>query len=711
MVFEVYDAERDPVLQGFTEGSYDIIIAYMVIHATAKLDETMRNVRRLLKPGGFLLVGEGGRDGPLQACAGFIFGSLPGWWRGVDEGRNLSPLMNVSEWDTILKCTGFSGIDTVSPARLLDNFGIILFVSQAVDEHINLIRDSLSFSSWANNKRIVIIGGQTTPVAHVAHKLESIFTHLGSQVDVYNTLEQTVDCVFDTKTTIVSLTELDWPIFKDITPERWCSFRRLFESEVTLLWLTNGRLESEPYSNMTVGFGRSAVHEQDGLRLQFLDIPDIGQIDVRTIAEALVRLANCELDGQESLHTFEPEIVIDGGGRRWVPRLNLVSAANQRYNSVQRPAVKQVNMSKSVVELQRNGNGFNVRQLSRRETSKEPVGCETIELRTTHTVLSALKTPLGHKFLALAVDSSGNRYLTLVPFLTSMLKIPVGSAVLYNHPGLSEASLLTIISAHLTSTAIMNPLVAGQKLVCLNASNAITHAITAQASIRGVEVFFMRDSVDSVPFSSSCTKLSPYLSRSELGEIIPHKIDSFVSFSRDITENDFTITSTLSSHCYKETNNTVFSSDAIETEPAHSAILGDILQNALRHIADQDGKYIIKAVNLEQLSSEESIEDPLTVVDWTASTSVLARITRLDIKGLFKESRTYWLCGLSGALGISLCDWMIDRGVRYLVLTSRNPKIDPTWIKAHRSKGVNVEILRWYVRRKRCLPLVPASLC
>ena len=77
MVFKVCDAERDPIAQGFTEGSYDVIIAYMVIHATAKLDETMRNLRRLLKPGGFLLVGEGGRDGPLQACAGFIFGPCP----------------------------------------------------------------------------------------------------------------------------------------------------------------------------------------------------------------------------------------------------------------------------------------------------------------------------------------------------------------------------------------------------------------------------------------------------------------------------------------------------------------------------------------------------------------------------------------------------------------------------------------------------------
>src|SRR5438045_693306 len=36
--------------QGFTEHSYDMIFASFVIHATKKLEHTMRNVRRLLKP-------------------------------------------------------------------------------------------------------------------------------------------------------------------------------------------------------------------------------------------------------------------------------------------------------------------------------------------------------------------------------------------------------------------------------------------------------------------------------------------------------------------------------------------------------------------------------------------------------------------------------------------------------------------------------------
>ena len=703
MIFKVCDAEKNPLGQGYTEGSYDVIIAYMVIHATAKLDETMRNLRRLLKPGGFLVIGEGGSDGPLQAGAGFIFGPLPGWWRGVEEGRNLSPLINVSQWDAILKSTGFSGIDTISPPQLLDTFGIILFVSQAVDERINFIREPLSSSANTMNKWVVIVGGQTPAVASLAQGLETIFTQLGNLVYVYKTLEEVDDKVLDAESTVISLTELDWPVFKDITPERWYSFRQFFETERTVLWLTSGRLEDEPYSNMTIGFGRSAVHEENGLRLQFLDIPDVGQIDARVVAETVVRLNAKELDAEDILFTVEQEIIIDAEGHHLVPRLNPISAANDRYNSISRPMVEKIDVGKSVVELQRDGNSCAVRQLSRYETSKEPRGGNTIELHITHTVLSALKTPLGPKFLALAVDSSGKRYLTLVPSLTSVLKVPEESAVLCNHLGLADESLLTLTAAHLIAITIVNPLIAGQRLLSYNTSNAIAQAITAQASLKDIEVIFTTDYADSASIPSSSMRLPPYLARSDLSEMLPSNIASFVSFSNETTENELTILSTLSSHCHKATTKTIFSPDAVNTGPSRADILGEILRSVVGNIEDQDYSDTIKTVSLGGLSSGERTEDPLTIIDWTAPTSVSARITRLDIKPLFKSDKTYWLCGLSGALGISLCDWMIDRGVRYLVLTSRNPKIDPAWIEDHKRNGVIVKILLWYVFRSESL--------
>ncbi|RYO86811.1 hypothetical protein DL766_000149 [Monosporascus sp. MC13-8B] len=96
--------------QRLTKGSYDVIIASLVFHAARDLAQTLRNVRRLLKPGGYLLLLEITENDQMRF--GLLFGGLQGWWLGYDDGRALSPCVGLEEWPTLLKLTGFSGIDT-----------------------------------------------------------------------------------------------------------------------------------------------------------------------------------------------------------------------------------------------------------------------------------------------------------------------------------------------------------------------------------------------------------------------------------------------------------------------------------------------------------------------------------------------------------------------------------------------------------------------
>ena len=335
MGFKVCDVEKDPLAQGFTEGGHDVIVASLVIHATVHLENTMRNIRKLLKPGGFLVIGEGCREGPIQSGAGFIFGTLLGWWLGVPEGRDLSPFIDVSEWDDLLRRTGFSGVDTIAPPKFLETFGMLLFVSQAVNDRVDFIRDPLSAPAKPSIKKLVIIGGETNPVQHLVDRLISIFKGIAGDVITYKTLQDVDFGICDAEATVVSLSELDQPIFKHITPENWHSFREMFQSERTVLWVTSGRIEDEPFSNMIVGFGRSAVSENKGLRLQFMDIHDTSTAQPRSIAEALYRLQDKDLEDGSIMYTNEPEIIVDAGGGQLVPRFQPISIANDRYNSTQ----------------------------------------------------------------------------------------------------------------------------------------------------------------------------------------------------------------------------------------------------------------------------------------------------------------------------------------------------------------------------------------
>lgn len=371
MVFKVCNAEDDPAAQGFVPGSYDIVVAFMVVHACARLGEAVANLRKLLKPGGVLILGEGAGDGAMQAGAGFIFGPLPGWWRGVDEGRSLSPLVDTADWETILRSNGFSGVDTMSPPRLFDAFGITLFVSTAVDERIQLARNPLAVTSSIVYDKVVVVGGQTPQIATLAEGVRSVLAPISEEVVIFESLETLDVAVVDADSIVVSLVDLESPVFKDVTPERWYNFRKLFEAGKHILWLTSGRIQDDPYCNMTVGFGRSAMHEDETLHVQYVDFPSAGAVDAQNVVQYLLRFTSKSLNSDDILFVKEPEVIIDQEGRELVPRLFPIADANDRLNSESRSIFRPVDAQKSVLEIQQQRDGSaSLRQLSRYETTE-----------------------------------------------------------------------------------------------------------------------------------------------------------------------------------------------------------------------------------------------------------------------------------------------------------------------------------------------------
>ena len=76
LIYRILDIEKEPSDQGFGTQDYDVIVASNVLHATSLLVRTMKNVHKLLKPGGRLILIEE----TVQALRRFPFATLPGWW-------------------------------------------------------------------------------------------------------------------------------------------------------------------------------------------------------------------------------------------------------------------------------------------------------------------------------------------------------------------------------------------------------------------------------------------------------------------------------------------------------------------------------------------------------------------------------------------------------------------------------------------------------
>jgi hypothetical protein len=312
-------------------------------------------------------------------------------------------------------------------------------------------------------------------------------------------------------------------------------------------------------------------------------------------------------------------------------------------------------------------------------------------------VASAIQTPAGFHFLVLGIDKTKTRYLALVASLTSILEIPRESAVQCETFEISESTYLARIAAELVAIAIINPLFAGQRLVLHRPSIPVANSIACLASSKGVHLTLTANSADKTPSFSPNVVLQRFSARSDVARLLPSNIACFAGFSsQEDSENELAILSCIPPHCRRENQDSLFSNTGISTG-CSPAVLGGLLSQAVQQLDGEASSFTPMSVDLEQVAGGERSSDPLAIINWTSKTPLPTRVSRLELRQLFKEDQTYWLVGLSGALGISLCDWMIERGVRYLVLTSRNPKIDQQWIDDHKANGVTIKVLLWYV--------------
>ena len=122
--FRQLDIEKDPLEQGFESGSYDLILAANVLHATQDLQQSLSHVKQLLAPGGLLLVLEVTNP---ERWIDISFGLTDGWWRFTDQQlRGSYPLLTQSGWLRVLAEAGFTNEVVFPEAPTLTNERIFL---------------------------------------------------------------------------------------------------------------------------------------------------------------------------------------------------------------------------------------------------------------------------------------------------------------------------------------------------------------------------------------------------------------------------------------------------------------------------------------------------------------------------------------------------------------------------------------------------------
>ncbi|NJL35423.1 MAG: methyltransferase [Leptolyngbyaceae cyanobacterium SM1_4_3] len=103
--------ERNPQSQGYSVHQFDVVIAASVLHATRNIAETLTHIRRLLRPGGLLLLLE---ETQFHAPFDLTMGLQQGFDR-FEDSRQQHPLLSQAQWQHALSAAGFTDCQVFQP--------------------------------------------------------------------------------------------------------------------------------------------------------------------------------------------------------------------------------------------------------------------------------------------------------------------------------------------------------------------------------------------------------------------------------------------------------------------------------------------------------------------------------------------------------------------------------------------------------------------
>ncbi|OLN95800.1 Polyketide synthase-nonribosomal peptide synthetase 1 [Colletotrichum chlorophyti] len=774
--YKPLDIETEPSSQGFYNHGYDLAVAGNVLHATRDLGETLKNTRTLLKPGGYLMAVECVDNTAIRA--GFVQGGLEGWWIGAETGRPWGPTITLAEWDSLLKANGFAGVETTTPVLNGLYNQASVWLARAIDDDFRILREPLSASaSFESPSQQYIISDLVLLGTETGHHTEALsggilkilesVNEKGSKIHVNKIHEITsLESIIaqdgeeafklPEKCTLLSLVELDAPIFKDMSERRWEALKKSLVPCSSVLWLTAGaRKGIEPFAAMTAGVVRTLVNEMCITTFQMLDIDKASDLTADLVMDNILRLAvqhewRAKGIQKNMTWTLEPEYALEDGIMK-VLRVVPDPERNDRYNSLHRRITKSMELPRGVPTASttterplvnavwnRAEKSWNLREQPRASIEADLDMFASSGVRDEHllvldvnyTLLSSISTPAGWLKLAVGNDivGSGGQYVCVAPKSASTIVVPRSYAVPTNGDSVIQP-FMSYVTGFLLCHRLFE-VIPPKGSALLHSPDAVFAGIFAKlAADREITVYFTT-SDPTKKSKRNWTCLHPRSPGRTITAALPRKLDVFVDMSGygtmannvNIEEADpeRILSATLRENlppqvtCYDMSLLLAAQTEPMDTfvKTAASGRYDELVGRLLREgnqlatdlLYDIPDGMPLPMVYLNEISTEQNKfkrEKDLLIVNWAETDKISSEqfSTLCDIEvepadrrpGLFRGDETYWLVGLAGDMGRSLCDWMIEHGARYIVLSSRNPRLPLDWLEAHQAKeGVHI---------------------
>lgn len=700
---------QSPAEQDFVTGHYDLVIASNVLHTASDIEETMKQVRTLVRPGGYLAMLE--PTSTASVAIGLSGCISPAWFSGIEEDRKYSPFVTHDTWDEVLRATGFSGLDTATPEELSSSVPYSVMCSMAVDNQMEIIRDPLACASQiVPDSNLLIIGGRSVHTRKLVRDVKKTLAPFFHNVMQAESILDVSEEMLETKPTTISLAEMDQLLFKPFTEEKFKAIVKICDSLQTMLWVTVGSRGENPYMNMMVAVGRCLVGEMPHLRLQFLNFDGADRPTSSVVAHHLLRLhLSSDLSGEprkpnEPLYLIERELTIQNG-ILLLPRYLPVENINARLNSDKRLITHNLDPSRDSVAIEATSSSYQLRETNLLMDSSRS---GNVEINVAKSLLHAIKFGHGgvsgalHLVLGSGPDDS-KTYIALSETHQSLVSIPASRIVELDSAKVSssrETEILSSVAIELLAATILAG--ASGSVLVHGPSPALANVLARHASNQGIALAMTSVSSSDVAVCEGVKLVHPTSPDRVLARLITKDLAVFVNISAMTGEND-TVGSRfenfLPAGCQFKTARDIFTSKGFCPKLSNQA--EDDVEVALQTAVDAavdlqtsvNMEAQIPAIMAASAVSSLSACRPnfMQAIDWRADASLPVVIRPKDESMRFRSDRTYFLVGLTGELGLQLTKWMVRHGAKYLALSSRSPKLDADWLELVQSEGAIVK--------------------
>lgn len=251
--FDKLDIDKDPTMQGFVPGSYDVVVASSLLDNAKNAAGALTSIRSLLKPGGTLLLTDAIQDHPDVRFLSSLLPSLS----LKDQSPTKPPSLQ-----TLLQEAGFTGIDVSIP----DSSSTTLHSRTTILSTVPPTPKALP----SETPVLLVVSNKCPPPP--SSFLDSLRAQIRSPTEVI-ALETALPAAYTNKISIF-LGELSEPILHALDQARFTAIQQMTIKSKGLLWLTRGgAVDCEvPEQALAQGFLRALRNEYVGRRYMLLDL-------------------------------------------------------------------------------------------------------------------------------------------------------------------------------------------------------------------------------------------------------------------------------------------------------------------------------------------------------------------------------------------------------------------------------------------------------